>query len=100
MKKKKKGIAYTFTSHMSFIIMGIGSTNEARLNRAILQIIFHGFMDDALCFLVGITPEIETHFHLHYQPCNSQVGLLAAIYINYLLSRHLKEGTLLSTSSD
>ena len=36
-KKKKKRIAYSFVSHMGFIIIGIGSLSNMGLNGAILQ---------------------------------------------------------------
>ncbi|AES95062.1 NADH-ubiquinone/plastoquinone (complex I) protein [Medicago truncatula] len=49
----KKRIAYSSVSHMGFIILGIGSINDIRLNRAVLQIISHGFIGTALFFLAG-----------------------------------------------
>ncbi|KAE9594036.1 putative NADH:ubiquinone reductase (H(+)-translocating) [Lupinus albus] len=39
---------------MGFIIIGIGSLSGTRLNRPILQIISHGFINNVLFFLVGI----------------------------------------------
>ncbi|XLU33528.1 hypothetical protein S245_069594, partial [Arachis hypogaea] len=47
----KKRIAYSSVSHMSFIIIGIGSISDTGLNGAILQIISHGFISAALFFL-------------------------------------------------
>ena len=47
----KKRIAYSLVSHMSFIILGIGSISDIGLNKAILQIISHGFIGAALFFL-------------------------------------------------
>ncbi|KAF3784489.1 NAD(P)H-quinone oxidoreductase chain 4 [Nymphaea thermarum] len=44
----KKRIAYSFVSHMSFIIIGISSITDAGLNGAILQIVSHGFIGAAL----------------------------------------------------
>nr|VDD38294.1 unnamed protein product [Brassica oleracea] len=49
----KKRITYSSVSHMSFIIIGIGSITDHGLNGAILQIISHGFIGAALFFLAG-----------------------------------------------
>ncbi|KAK5845909.1 hypothetical protein PVK06_002152 [Gossypium arboreum] len=51
----KKRIAYSSVSHMGFIIIGIGSITDTGLNRAILQIISHGFIGAALFFLAGMS---------------------------------------------
>ncbi|KAJ8437158.1 hypothetical protein Cgig2_016901 [Carnegiea gigantea] len=48
----KKRIAYSSVSHIGFIIVGISSITDTGLNRAILQIISHGFVGAALFFLV------------------------------------------------
>nr|WAN75884.1 NADH dehydrogenase subunit 4 [Cypripedium flavum]WAN75960.1 NADH dehydrogenase subunit 4 [Cypripedium flavum] len=49
----KKRIAYSSVSHMSFIIIGIGSITGMGLNGAILQILSHGLIGAALFFLAG-----------------------------------------------
>nr|YP_010178465.1 NADH-plastoquinone oxidoreductase subunit 4 [Phragmipedium kovachii]QUV74494.1 NADH-plastoquinone oxidoreductase subunit 4 [Phragmipedium kovachii] len=49
----KKRIAYSYVSHMGFIIIGIGSITGMGLNEAILQILSHGFIGAALFFLAG-----------------------------------------------
>ncbi|CAH2052151.1 unnamed protein product [Thlaspi arvense] len=49
----KKRIAYSFVSHMGFIIIGISSITDPGLNGAILQIISHGVIGAALFFLGG-----------------------------------------------
>jgi len=49
----KKRIAHSLVSHMGFIILGIGSISDIGLNKAILQIISHGFIGAALFFLAG-----------------------------------------------
>ncbi|KAF2593337.1 hypothetical protein F2Q70_00045060, partial [Brassica cretica] len=47
----KKKIDYSSVSHISFIIIGIGSITDLGLNGAILQIISHGFISATLFFL-------------------------------------------------
>ncbi|AES68444.1 NADH-ubiquinone/plastoquinone (complex I) protein [Medicago truncatula] len=49
----KKRIAYSSISHMSFIILGIGSISDIGLNGTVLQIISHGFIGATLFFLAG-----------------------------------------------
>lgn len=44
----KKHIAYSYVSHMGFIIIGIGSITGMGLNGAILQILSHGLIGAAL----------------------------------------------------
>ncbi|AET00630.1 NADH-ubiquinone/plastoquinone (complex I) protein [Medicago truncatula] len=49
----KKRIAYSSVSHMGFIISEIGSISDIGLNRAVLQIISHGFIGATIFFLAG-----------------------------------------------
>ena len=60
----KKRIAYSSISHMGFVAIGIGSLTDAGINGAILQMISHGLIGEALFFFTlynALNPHIIVH---------------------------------------
>uniref|UniRef100_A0A3Q7EEU1 NADH:quinone oxidoreductase/Mrp antiporter transmembrane domain-containing protein n=1 Tax=Solanum lycopersicum TaxID=4081 RepID=A0A3Q7EEU1_SOLLC len=54
-RKFKKRIAYSFVSHIGFIIIEISFLTDTRLNGSLLKIISHGVIGAVLFFLAGTT---------------------------------------------
>jgi NAD(P)H-quinone oxidoreductase subunit 4 len=70
-------MAYSFVYHMGFTIIGICSISDMGLNKAILQIISHGFIGAALFFLSGTSYDMICLIYL------DEMGGLATLMPKY-----------------
>jgi NADH-quinone oxidoreductase subunit M len=70
----KRLIAYTYVSHMGFVLLGVFSFREIALQGVVMQLLTHGVSTGALFVLAGMLKE-----RLHTRDINQMGGLWTAM---------------------